>query len=433
MKSFRTVAALLLAAACALLIAACGGSDGTSSSSDSSGSTGSESTTSAGGAENLVVESGAKPASGSPVKVGMIAPSTGPIAYPAMQASAEGAVAGANERGGLGGHPIKLVFCDEAGDPNKALACARKLVSEGVVAAVSNESPAGELGIVEVLGKAKIPQIGTIAFATAQEDPYNYVWMNQTAGNAGSAQLAQDAGDSVSLVSLDIPISAAYNEFFEGAAKAAGQDFLGTTKVPLTTTDASPSAGTAIKGNPAAVILLGTSQIDTQVGLAAIQLGFTGKFTSVSNAFATDAIGNFKQAFPQWSAASIFPPVTETERFPEYETFMQDMALSPNGDAPTDFGYVQDSSIDAWLSVMALQKVANEAGATTTPAIVEALNAAKEVELGVTQPWSPSERGPGGISYPYVWATEFEGEGTSKLAQEEPLDVSATVTAGGIK
>src|SRR5262249_10546395 len=158
-----------------------------------------------------------------------------------------------------------------------------QMVAAHVAATVADFSPSGEQNMVPILSKAKIPQIGTTAFSVAEQDPYNFLLMSQTAANAGTATLAKSMGKNVVLVSLDIPISEAYAKFFATAAKVNHQNLVRTVKVPLTAADVSSQAAQAIAGNPDGIILLTNAQIAEGVMKAAKQLGYKGKFVSVTN------------------------------------------------------------------------------------------------------------------------------------------------------
>ena len=49
---------------------------------------------------------------------------------------AQGAVVQINNAGGLGGHELKLITCNDSADPNKAADCARQAVDQHVAALV---------------------------------------------------------------------------------------------------------------------------------------------------------------------------------------------------------------------------------------------------------------------------------------------------------
>ena len=65
-----------------------------------------------------------------------------------------------NARGGLNGRPVKVIFADDGGDPNKALSLVRRMIDEDkVVAFYGNHSPTTEAAINPLLEQRKIPSI----------------------------------------------------------------------------------------------------------------------------------------------------------------------------------------------------------------------------------------------------------------------------------
>src|SRR4051794_18856108 len=71
---------------------------------------------------------------GTPIKLGLIAPS-GVVSYNLQTsiAAVKAAVADWNAKGGIHGHPIELVYCNDKGDAATSVTCARQLVKEKVV------------------------------------------------------------------------------------------------------------------------------------------------------------------------------------------------------------------------------------------------------------------------------------------------------------
>jgi branched-chain amino acid transport system substrate-binding protein len=154
----RYLVALAGVTAAALLLAACGSSSPSSSSTKSTSAA-----TSALGAPDK--------ATGSAVKVGIIidGTSSGAIGSAALvQQGAQMAVAYANAyKGGLNGHAINLVVCQNQETPAGGQACANQMVQDKVVAVVL---PFTGQGATEVptITKAGIPYI-TLSGASNQE------------------------------------------------------------------------------------------------------------------------------------------------------------------------------------------------------------------------------------------------------------------------
>jgi ABC-type branched-subunit amino acid transport system substrate-binding protein len=141
MKRFS---AATCAAALALAMAACGSSSDTPS--GSSGSTAKTGT----------------PA-GEAIKLGLIGDLTRPdnLNAPFIAGGAQARADAINASGGIKGRQVRLISCDDKGDPNTATACARKMVSEKVVAMVGVTS-INEAQVFPVLEQAAIPVVAPI-------------------------------------------------------------------------------------------------------------------------------------------------------------------------------------------------------------------------------------------------------------------------------
>jgi branched-chain amino acid transport system substrate-binding protein len=88
----------------------------------------------------IVTSSGSAAATGSPIKVGAIVSETGPAPFVDWS---EGAIAyfkDLNAHGGINGHPVDLIFKNDAGNPTQTGLIARQLIGEGVVAFVGSLS-----------------------------------------------------------------------------------------------------------------------------------------------------------------------------------------------------------------------------------------------------------------------------------------------------
>src|SRR5882762_9269466 len=94
---------------------------------------------------------------GATIKLGVIANSHD---LKVVQAGAEAAIADINATGGVHGHPLELDVCDNQLKASAAAACARRFISESVVATVGDESSYGS-DTNSLLANAKIAGIGT--------------------------------------------------------------------------------------------------------------------------------------------------------------------------------------------------------------------------------------------------------------------------------
>lgn len=120
------------------------------------------------------------PATGSVVKVMVIAPTDNSIyVIDELPVVVEAAADYLNERGGAGGHVIETIYCNDKNDPNEASQCARRAVDEGVVAVVGSASLNMSTSIIPVLEANNIALINAQAYGPLEStSPISF----QTAG-----------------------------------------------------------------------------------------------------------------------------------------------------------------------------------------------------------------------------------------------------------
>jgi ABC-type branched-subunit amino acid transport system substrate-binding protein len=141
-----------LVAAPLLLLAACSSSSKSSTDDPSSVTSGSGSS------------SGSTATSGADIKVMVIAPFTLAVApakanYDAIRIQADDI----NAKGGINGHKVDVIGCDDQTDPNVGAKCARQAVSKHVVAILGQFSLVSS-AIWPIVNAAGIPEIGLIQY-----------------------------------------------------------------------------------------------------------------------------------------------------------------------------------------------------------------------------------------------------------------------------
>ena len=143
-------------------------SSGPASSQTGGGGSGASGGAAAGGA------SGAAPSAlKAEVRLGSFGTQTGPlggILLPLVQ-GAKAWVADVNTRGGVGGHPVRLVMADDGGDPNRALALARRMVEQDKVQAFyAVHSPTALQAATPYLEQRQVPIIGVCECSPIGDD-----------------------------------------------------------------------------------------------------------------------------------------------------------------------------------------------------------------------------------------------------------------------
>jgi ABC-type branched-subunit amino acid transport system substrate-binding protein len=201
---------------------------------------------------------------------------------------AQGAVVQINNDGGLGGHELKLITCNDSADPNKAADCARQAVDEGVAAMVGGFTANGD-AVMPILEKAGIPWFappGISAAELSSEDSYPIT--SGVLGLAGLGQMAAEDGcDKVASVNFDLPSAGSIAQLVDLALTNQGHDPSTLIKVPPTTTDYSAIAQET-SDYDCAVVGTGPQQF-LGIAAAGAQLGSETKYYVVPGGL-TDAV-----------------------------------------------------------------------------------------------------------------------------------------------
>ena len=196
----------------------------------------------AGGGESE--ESGAA-GSAEPIKLGVMTAVGSPVTnYPDIEVAAQAAAASINKAGGVNGADVEIVFCNTRGEANQAIACARELDEEGVVATVGRVDifAAQSFPVLEAAG---IPDIGTVSTG-AEIDFTSPMSFPLHGGNFGAYTALpyafQEDGDSSMVVAtIDLPVGTVQGEYAETVAEDIGLDVKPMIKIPAQgVTDYSP-------------------------------------------------------------------------------------------------------------------------------------------------------------------------------------------------
>ena len=139
------------------------------------------------------------------LKIGALLAVTGPAAFlGAPEArTLEMLVEQANARGGVAGHPVKLIVKDTGGSPEKAVSFARQLIDEEKVFAILGPSTSGEtMAVKSIAEEARTPLLSLAAaevivnpvaahvFKTAQKDSHAAALICQDMKKRGITRIA---------------------------------------------------------------------------------------------------------------------------------------------------------------------------------------------------------------------------------------------------
>ncbi|MGH3492226.1 MAG: ABC transporter substrate-binding protein, partial [Sciscionella sp.] len=226
--------------------------------------------------------------SGSTIKLGMISDVGTTVDYADAVAAAKAAVRGVNARGGIDGRKVELEFCNESLDPNKAAACARKLVSDKVMAFVGNQIVTYEQNADKLFAQAGIPNIGPVSYGPSGQDSNSYLLSpGQEYVNAAQAMAAvRYGGKKVALIRLDVPFTAPFESFYGKALAKLGGTKGVTAVIPATgQPDLAASASRLESSHPDVVNTNGNEIADTEILKSMAGLGYQGKMVVAADLF----------------------------------------------------------------------------------------------------------------------------------------------------
>lgn len=221
---------------------------------------------------------------GEPVTVMTIAPvDTAAINQPEIMEAARAAVTRLNADGGLGGHEVKLVTCNDGNDTNKAGACARQAVDTKAIAVIGGFTTNGAT-INPILQSAGIPWVGAPGFSPNElGDKNSFLLLSGAPSFTGiAAKAAQSGCTGVTAVLYDTPTTGKAVALINAGLTAGKAKPAITVKVPTTTTDFSSVAKSAAQQQCA---ILGLPNDQTvAVAKAGEALGLKTKYFLLSGA-----------------------------------------------------------------------------------------------------------------------------------------------------
>jgi branched-chain amino acid transport system substrate-binding protein len=326
---------------------------------------------------------------------------------PQTKTGAQAAVAEINANGGINGHLLKLVTCDNAGNPNQTNTCATQAESVGASAIVGSAVffPAAW----SILNKEQIPYLfGESLTPDEDKSSISFPLSGQLGWYYGIAAYLKKLGvKHPALIRCEIDACAYGGTLIDQAYKLDGMDPGKTVVAPLATTDYSSFAASAMAGGTDAVIVTGTEATAVPEATALRQQGFTGKIISVSADINQDAVSQLGSAGDGlYVVGLIQAPTTSGPQISEFTKYMDQVDSSAKKD---------ELALSTWASVQLFAKVASGLPTVNASTVLAALTSAKvgQYEVGVTAP--------------------VPGAATSPLSDYPRLAFSPTVTYNQIQ
>jgi ABC-type branched-subunit amino acid transport system substrate-binding protein len=373
--------------------------------------------------------------SGASLNVGIIAPENTDVTnFPGDVGAARAAINAINAKGGLSGHKLNLIYCNDKGDPNQAQICAHQMVSSKVIATVGGASLNDKL-IQPILAAANISMLGFNPFFVFNSPNvylfsggsfFGYQWLT-----------AYDISHKikVALVSSDNSTATGLRTTLNHVAQEAGGSFTSTTLVPATASDFSSYVASAQRGNPQAVLLfVGQAQVE-QFILAAEQAGspFPHYQTFGVVPSTTHGIG---AAAAKLQEASPFPALVPSSPNPVVREFVSQVkAEAASGDSEAAAANISSHSVGAWLGVIALQKVMQGRTDITAASVSAAFKSATNVDFsGLIPTWNPNAPGPTGFARVVntaYYLLNYKSDGSATQVTKSAVSLADAIKGNG--
>lgn len=333
-------------------------------------------------------------ATGTPVPIMVVAPVKVQVgqAFENIFQSARAYAAWLNDHGGINGKPVKVIYCDDRGDPNQAVTCARQAVSSKVAAVVGSYST-NQASIVSVLEAANIAYFGTCCAAFPQEfsSKASFPFGSQWAINIGLGAAAAKGCENIGVLSYDVP---GFKEFldglYDGALKGYGKTVKARAYVRLTDVgDLSPQVAQVTSGTDC--VVLGVTEAYVMQFLAAMkQAGAKQRLIGMQGNLDAKACANFKSLCQNAIVVGTYPDMSS----PVWATYRSALATYK---AKKGLDYNSLGGLGAWAGLVGFTKIAKTIkGPITGPSFLAA--ASETVRLKTDGLIPP-------INFKYEWGT----------------------------
>jgi branched-chain amino acid transport system substrate-binding protein len=360
---------------------------------------------------------------GSPVKVLTFATLSGSLpTNPAMSEAAVLYGKWINDHGGINGHPLQVIVCDEKGSPTAGAACAREAVQDKVVAVVGSSSYSGD-AIDPILQRAGIAILGNCCPNTPSDltNPDSFpVGNGVTFGPSLVARAVQDGHKKISFVVQDG--AQPFAQIAQKALETLGQRVHSMVVIPAAIQDYSTQVAQATRGGTDAIIFFASEgPIMAFMGPLA-QSGSHPQLYGPSGAL-TPAIS---KDYGSLTNGAVLSDSYADLSSPAFSSFRAAIADTSYGAPSLDYNGF--AGLGTWAAYSAFTQIAKKVpGTLDASSFLKACNEASTVSTGgmtpvldFTKPWT---NGPPGLTRLFNRSAMFDKMESGKLV---PLTTTFT-------
>ena len=320
-----------------------------------------------------------------PIKIGFFSPTTGFAAADGTSAlqSAQLAVKIVNEKGGVLGRQLELVFYDDAAKPDQTSAIARKLIEQDkVVAGISGSYSGSTRAAAPIFQEAGIPMLSAYGIHPEVTKTGNMIFRIGTLADVQGRIGAELIGNvmnfkKVAILTVDNDFGISLTDGFKKHATDLGLEIVLEEKYPLGETEFRPIIG-KIKSSGAEVVYA-TGYFNEAANLVS-QAKDEGLNIQIVGQEGYDSPQFVQLGGPATEGVVITTDLNRDSDRPMTKTFLEQYKATYGEDADM----VGASAFDA---VMVLAYAIQTAGSTDPMAIVNAISNLKNFEDVATGPF----------------------------------------------
>lgn len=301
-----------------------------------------------------------------------------PHVFPTPPMGVKAAANAMNAAGGMNGHQVNVITCDDQGNPNLAATCARKAKGQGVIAVVGSFDPVGTAQTLPMLKAEGIPYLG----ATSAE-PIDYTspnaWPLDGGGAVAAYGLIADVIDnkcsSVTFLAPNTPLSnkswASAKASFKGGGVRYSNDYVTFSQGGV---DLSPNVSKALSGNPKCLWISSTPSDGVKLVQLVRKANANVKIFAAYQSVGPDALSGLGAAGDGIHVVSATPlPTTDTPAMQEFKNEME----------AAGYGQKEDAfAVTAWAGMKFLAVATEGIASPTAAALTAKLPTMSNVTVG---------------------------------------------------
>ena len=324
------------------------------------------------------------------IRLGTWIPLTGPFAAYGVpyRAGLDAYINMVNDKGGIKGRKIVLIVEDNAYNPQRTVAAARKLVSRDEVLAIGMPFGAVSASAFDyVLGESKVPMVNSYGsalewFTPPKENLFGVMALYESQARSIGRWMVKDGHKSVAVVHSALAGFVNVAAQVEPGVKSASP----TVKVEMVptkfgTTDYSPIALDLARKNPDAVALILAQGEMIAAAKELRQQGYKGAFYTYSPSVANSVLELGGPALEGAKAIGLTVPVDADT--PALRQYREALAKYSPGEKPD---YV--SLIGYALTMATVEGLRRIDGPINRPNLVKALYSIRDYDTGIFPPIS---------------------------------------------